>query len=173
MYRRQRWVKNIVAILGLAAALIQVSSHAADTLVIGDPVPDFTLKSSQGQNLRLSEFKGNVVLINFWATWCTPCRKELPMLDELYIRYQRAGFALLGINIDVDAAKPKAMIAQLNFSFPSLFDSENKVSQLYSIDAMPTTLLLDRQGRLRYVHFGYQPGYETKYEAEIRQLLKE
>ena len=71
----------------------------------GQAAPDFALKSSTGENLRLSEYRGDVVMINFWATWCGPCRQEMPLLDELYARYQRVGFNLLGVNIDDDSRR--------------------------------------------------------------------
>jgi thiol-disulfide isomerase/thioredoxin len=131
------------------------------------------LKSASGENLRLSEYRGDVVMINFWATWCGPCRQEMPLLDELYTRYQRVGFSLLGINIDDDSRRAMAMVNELGVSFPVLFDEQKEVSKLYEVDAMPVTMLLDREGTVRHVHHGYKPGYELKYLDEIRSLLRE
>ena len=95
------------------------------------------------------------------------------MLDELYGRYQRVGFNLLGINIDDDSRRAMAMVNELGISFPVLFDEDKKVSKLYEVEAMPLTILLDREGTVRHVHHGYQPGYEQKYLNEIRSLLRE
>lgn len=157
---------------GFALAVLATSSLAASDLS-GLPAPDFVLKSSTGENLRLSEYLGDVVLINFWATWCGPCRQEMPLLDQLYTRYERVGFSLLGVNIDDDSARAMEMIRELGVSFPVLFDARKEVSQLYNVDAMPVTVLVDREGNVRYVHKGYKPGYEEMYLDQIRSLLRE
>lgn len=157
---------------GLLLALIAASSLASSGLT-GQPAPDFALKSSTGENLRLSEYRGDVVMINFWATWCGPCRQEMPLLDELYSRYQRVGFSLLGINIDDDSRRAIDMASELGVSFPVLFDAGKDVSRLYAVEAMPATVLVDREGNVRNVYHGYKPGYEQKYLDEIRSLLRE
>lgn len=159
-------------VLGALLSVFAVSTMAASDLT-GQLAPDFALKSATGENLRLSEYRGDVVMINFWATWCGPCRQEMPLLDELYGRYQRVGFSLLGINIDDDSRRAMAMVDELGVSFPVLFDEHKEVSKLYQVEAMPVTLLLDREGTVRYVHHGYKPGYEQKYLDEIRSLLRE
>lgn len=155
----------------LLCALASASLAASD--IAGQPAPDFALKSATGENLRLSEYRGDVVMINFWATWCGPCRQEMPLLDELYSRYQRVGFNLLGVNIDDDSGRAMQMVSDLGISFPVLFDSRKEVSKLYAVEAMPVTVLVDREGRIRHVHHGYKPGYEEKYLDQIRTLLRE
>ena len=157
---------------GLALTVLATSSLAASDLA-GKPAPDFALKSSTGANLRLSEYRGDVVMINFWATWCGPCRQEMPLLDQLYSRYQRVGFSLLGVNIDDDSSRAMDMIHELGVSFPVLFDARKEVSRLYDVDAMPVTILVDREGNVRHVHKGYKPGYEEIYLDQIRSLLRE
>ena len=157
---------------GLALTVLATSSLAASDLA-GKPAPDFALKSSTGANLRLSEYRGDVVMINFWATWCGPCRQEMPLLDQLYSRYQRVGFSLLGVNIDDDSSRAMDMIHELGVSFPVLFDARKEVSKLYDVDAMPVTVLVDREGNVRYVHKGYKPGFEEMYLDQIRSLLRE
>jgi len=161
-----------IILLGAVLAIFMGASLASSGLT-GQTAPDFVLKSATGENLRLSEYRGDVVMINFWATWCGPCRQEMPLLDELYNRYQRVGFNLLGINIDDDSRRAMAMVNELDISFPVLFDEDKKVSKLYEVEAMPLAILLDREGTVRHVHHGYQPGYEQKYLNEIRSLLRE
>lgn len=163
-------LKNIV--LGALFTVITATGVASSGLT-GQPAPDFALKSSSGENMRLSEYRGDVVMINFWATWCGPCRQEMPLLDDLYTRYQRVGFRLLGVNIDDDSRRAMQMIEELGVNFPVLFDSAKQVSKLYEVDAMPVTVLVDRDGTVRHVHHGYKPGYEDKYLTEIRALLRE
>ena len=157
---------------GLALMVLAASSLASSGLT-GKPAPDFALKSSTGENLRLSEYRGDVVMINFWATWCGPCRQEMPLLDQLYTRYERVGFNLLGVNIDDDSNRAMDMIRELGVNFPVLFDARKEVSKLYDVDAMPVTVLVDREGNVRYVHQGYKPGYEEKYLDQVRSLLRE
>lgn len=159
-------------ILSTLLALFAVVSLASSSLE-GQAAPDFVLKSATGENLRLSEHRGEVVMINFWATWCGPCRQEMPLLDDLYSRYQRVGFSLLGVNIDDDSGKAMKMVQELGVSFPVLFDERKEVSRQYAVEAMPVTVLVDRTGTVRHVHHGYKPGYEEKYLTEIRSLLRE
>lgn len=160
------------SMIGLLFGIFAASSLASSELE-GRPAPDFALKSSTGENLRLSEYRGDVVMINFWATWCGPCRQEMPLLDELYSRYQRVGFNLLGVNIDDDSDRAMQMIEELGVQFPVLFDARKDVSRLYDVEAMPVTVLVDREGTVRHVHHGYKPGYEDKYLDQIRSLLRE
>jgi len=160
------------SIIALVFSVFAASSLASSGME-GQLAPDFALKSSTGENLRLSEFRGDVVMINFWATWCGPCRQEMPLLDELYARYQRVGFSLLGVNIDDDSGRAMDMIEELGVNFPVLFDARKEVSKLYEVEAMPVTVIVDRTGTVRYIHHGYKPGYENKYLDQIRSLLRE
>ena len=159
-------------LLGLVLGAFAVSGLASSDLT-GQAAPDFALKSSTGENLRLSEYRGEVVMVNFWATWCGPCRQEMPLLDQLYSRYERVGFTLLGVNIDDNSSKAMNMVQELGVSFPVLFDSRKEVSKLYQVDTMPATVLIDREGTVRYIHHGYKPGYENEYLDQIRSLLRE
>jgi len=149
--------------LASAAASVQLSSSA----------PDFTLKSVAGPNLRLQEQRGQVVMINFWATWCGPCRQEMPHLNRIFDKYRATGFVLLGVNIDDDPRAAADLAAKLGLRFPVLLDTDKKVSRTYDMSAMPATLLVDRDGRVRYIHRGYRDGVEKTYEEQVRSLLKE
>lgn len=165
-------MKGRNSILALVLSILAATSLASSGLE-GQQAPDFALRSSSGKNLRLSEYRGDVVLINFWATWCGPCRQEMPLLDELFTRYQRVGFNLLGVNIDDDSSRAMRMVDELGVHFPVLFDADKEVSKLYDVEAMPVTVLVDREGKVRHVHHGYKPGYEEKYLDQIRSLLRE
>jgi len=160
------------SIIALVFSIFAASSLASSGME-GQQAPDFALKSSTGENLRLSEYRGDVVMINFWATWCGPCRQEMPLLDELYSRYQRVGFNLLGVNIDDDSNRAMNMIEELGVNFPVLFDARKEVSKLYEVEAMPVTVIVDREGTVRFIHHGYKPGYEEMYLDQIRSLLRE
>jgi len=158
------------AAVGMLAAMAWSGCAAADAR---PTAPDFTLPSASGGNLRLQEQRGNVVLINFWATWCGPCRREMPELNRLYAKYRPAGFVLLGVNVDTDSARAAGLAQKLGVQFPVLFDTAQKVSRQYELGTMPSTVLIDRDGRVRYVHRGYKDGYEEEYARQIVELLKE
>ncbi len=156
----------LAAALGLAAA-------DADAMPAASKAPDFTLPAIGGTNLRLQEQRGRVVMVNFWATWCGPCRVEMPHLNRLYDKYRDAGFVLLGVNIDDEPRKAAEFASRLGLRFPVLWDADKKVSRLYDLAAMPSTVLIDRDGRVRHIHRGYRDGFEHTYEKQIRELLKE
>lgn len=160
-------MKNVMLV-----ALLMCSTLLGAKEVSG-PAPDFTLASGSGKNIKLSELRGEVVMVNFWASWCGPCREELPLLDALYRQYRDYGFTLLGVNVDENRAAADKLLEQIPVSFPVLYDPTSAVSELYQVDAMPSTILIDRDGNLRYLHRGYKPGYEDQYDAEVKALVLE
>ncbi|UUA72036.1 TlpA family protein disulfide reductase [Cellvibrio sp. QJXJ] len=157
----------------LATITAGIALGLSSLLALAEPAPDFTLPSSSGENVRLAEQRGQVVMLNFWASWCGPCRQEMPLLDEMSKRYSSAGFVLYGVNVEEDNTDAKKLIQQLGVTFPILYDAESKASSLYNVDAMPTTVLIDKKGEIRYVNRGYKPGDENKYRDQIRELIKE
>lgn len=135
--------------------------------------PGFSLPSRNGDIVSLDKLKGQVVMLNFWASWCGPCRQEMPLLDQMHKRYSSLGFTLLGVNVEANTADAERWLAQTPVSFPVVFDKDSKVSKLYDVSAMPSTVFIDRKGNLRYLHRGYKPGDESEYLNQIRALLKE
>ena len=168
-----RWVLRGVARVCLAAVLGVCASAAWPIVAPSAPAPDFTLRRLDGPNLRLQEQRGQVVLVNFWATWCGPCRQEMPHLNRLYEKYRPSGFVLLGVNIDENERAAAELATRLGLKFPVLLDTDKRVSRLYDLHAMPATVLIDRDGRARFLHRGYREGMEQTYEQQIRDLLKE
>lgn len=157
----------------LTFAMLAAAGAANAKAAPNAPAPDFTLRQIDGPNLRLGEQRGRVVMVNFWATWCGPCRVELPQLARLHDKYRSSGFLLLGVNIDDDPNAARALAAKLGLKFPVLFDSEKKVVAAYDLNAMPATVLIDRDGKVRHLHRGYKDGVEQLYEQQVRALLKE
>ncbi len=158
--------------LMLLALLMAGAAHASEPRV-GAPAPDFTLENRAGGTVSLSDLRGEVVLLNFWATWCPPCREEMPLLDQIYSRYEALGFTLLGVNVEQDSRLADRFLADVPVSFPILLDPKEQVSQLYRVPAMPTTVIIDRQGTVRYIHHGFRAGDEEKVHNEVRRLLRE
>jgi peroxiredoxin len=132
--------------------------------------PDFTLKDSNGKTVTLSEYKGKVVLLNFWATWCGPCKIEIPWFMDFEQRYKDRGFAVLGVSMDEegwDAVKPYVDEKRINYRVAMGNDS---VGDLYGgIESLPTTFVIDRDGRVAAAHKGLIS--KSEYENEIQQLL--
>jgi len=157
----------IVGLLGLGVTSV---AHA---LSVGEAAPDFALTSIDGKNVRLKELRGQVVLVNFWASWCGPCRQEMPLLEDMYKKYNKLGFVILGVNVEEDSSKAKSMLRDVPVTFPVLLDPQNSVSKQYNVKAMPTTAIVDRNGKIRYIHEGYQPGYEKNYIKQIKELVRE
>ncbi|MBS0373281.1 MAG: TlpA family protein disulfide reductase [Proteobacteria bacterium] len=154
---------------GLASPAVVL---AADP--IGQPAPAFSLPLRGGNApLGLDKLRGQVVMVNFWASWCEPCRKEFPLLDQIYKKYKAAGFTLVGVNVEPDAKDAEGFIAKTPVTFPILFDKDSTVSKAYRVSGMPTTVLVDRKGVLRWVHRSYVPGDENEYLNQVRALLME
>jgi peroxiredoxin len=108
---------------------------------------DFTLTDLQGRSWTLKDLRGKVVLVNFWATWCQPCRREMPDLDALYKRFKDQGFVVLGIS-DEEAPKVKELLAELKVSYPVLLDPGRKVNELFRVDGIPKNFVYDRNGKM-------------------------
>ncbi len=153
--------------------LISLTATNLSATAISGEAPNFTLKSNSGKNIKLSELRGQVVLINFWASWCGPCRQEMPELNKLYSKYKKLGFTILGVNVEEDNTDALKIIKNDKISFPILFDSENKVSRLYNVTGMPTTVLVARDGTMRYLHRAYKPGDINKYKKWVKELIRE
>jgi thiol-disulfide isomerase/thioredoxin len=161
-----RWTK--LGLLVVTTVVLATAANAADP-----PAPTFSLPARGGTTVDLSQFKGQVVMINFWASWCGPCRQEMPLLESMYKKYKPLGFTLLGVNVEPDQKDAENFLKQTPVSFPVLFDAKSKVSGLYNVEGMPTTVFIDRKGNVRLLHESYKPGDENLYLDQIRTLLKE
>jgi len=161
-----------IVIAFTAGAALSTAALAADP--IGQPAPAFSLPLRGGSApLGLDKLRGQVVMVNFWASWCGPCRTEFPLLDQIYKKYKSAGFTLVGVNVEPDAKDAESFIAKTPVTFPILFDKDSSVSKLYHVSGMPTTVLIDRKGVLRWVHRSYVPGDENEYLNQVRAMLTE
>jgi peroxiredoxin len=164
--------KILMAILltGLAAT----GCTAAPQQGPRQPAPDFNLKTLDGKSLQLSALKGKVVLLDFWATWCPPCRAEMPSMETLYQAYQEQGFVILAVSSDVQwAAVVQPFMAQYRLSFPSLLDTTGRVHALYGVRSIPTSYLLDRHGRVVSREIGARNWANAEARALVASLLNE
>jgi peroxiredoxin len=139
----------------------------------GSEAPDFVLKSTAGENLRLSEYRGEVVMLSFWATWCGDCRAQLERLGDMRTRYQDAGVELLAVSLDQSAKQAEHGAASLGMGYPVLHDAGGEVGRLYDVSKMPVMVLIDRAGVVREVFEGYRRGNEEQYLERVQALLRE
>jgi len=153
----------------VAAALVALPAAAGAP----GPAPQFTLTARSGGDLSLSQYKGQVVMLNFWASWCGPCRQEMPLLENIYKKYSKMGFTLIGVNVEPDSKAADEWLKQTPVSFPVIYDKDSKVSRAYDVAGMPSTVIIDRKGNIRMLHRGYKPGDENEYLDSIRSLVRE
>jgi peroxiredoxin len=167
-------MSKLLARLAICAAVFQLSAApvCADEL-LGQPAPDFALRSINGDNLRLSEYRSEVVVLTFWSDWCGKCRSALPVLDSLHRRYEAEGLRMLAVDVDGDLGKAKAFAAENDVNFPVLADIGQDVSRRYELNQMPLSVVLDREGNVRYVHKGFSSDEGELLAAEVTELLKE
>jgi peroxiredoxin len=144
------------------------TSTMAPAPIVGAPAPDFELEDPQGEIYRLREQRGGVVLLNFWATWCGPCRVEMPALQDKYEQWREAGFTILGVNFDENAADVREFKEELGLGFPLLLDPGGRVQSLYNIRGYPSTVIVDAQGVIRIIHIGIiTEGQLQDYLAQV------
>ncbi len=145
-----------VAIFGLVFALVWFQSAKYEPLAIGKPAPDFVLSDLNDKAYRLSDFRGKVVFLNFWATWCKPCREEMPSMEVLYKNFEKDGLVIMAVSIDrVTTTKDiPPFVKSLNLTFPILVDSWGKTDKPYKRMGVPETFLIDREGIIREIVIG-------------------
>ncbi|MBI3368671.1 MAG: TlpA family protein disulfide reductase [Burkholderiales bacterium] len=166
-------MKHILSFIALLAVHVVNPTAAQAVVQTNAAAPDFTLRALDGPNLHLAEQRGRVVLVNFWASWCGPCRQEMPQLNKLHDKYRSAGLVMLGVNIDDDPRSAAELARRYDIRFPVLLDTDKAVVKRYDLGAMPATVLIDRDGRVRQLHRGYREGLELTYDQQIRELIKE
>ncbi len=167
----------LVIALGAAWTWFNRLPEIAATPTLAQPhtgfaAPNFTLTSTQGESFTLAELKGKVVLVNFWATWCPPCRAEMPALDAAYRAHKDAGFVVLAVDQMESADIVNAFGAKYNLSFPLLLDGDGAINRQYLVSALPTSFFVDRRGVIRDMMIGGSMSREF-IEGKIKTLLEE
>jgi cytochrome c biogenesis protein CcmG, thiol:disulfide interchange protein DsbE len=136
-----------------------------------DFAPDFTLTDTSGQAINLRTLRGQVVLVNIWATWCPPCRAEMPMIEAAYQQYRDQGFTVLAVNLREDSRTVADYMTQAGLSFPALLDSTGDVSSMYRASVLPSSFFIDKAGVIRAVYRG--PMARSVITGTVEQLLGE
>lgn len=162
-------VAILFTMAALAVAYIFLRQPTGAVAEIGKPAPDFTLGILGGDYLSLSELRGQVVMLNFWATWCEPCRDEMPAMQTVYEKYRDEGFEIVGINLQETEVTVRGFVNQLGITFPIVYDLTGEVYDAYLVRPMPTSYFLDRDGIVRFLFIG--PMTEQEIEQRVRLLL--
>jgi peroxiredoxin len=173
MRARTRWIARwLISGLPLLLALpVAVRALAAAPSVVGQGAPDFALPPAvSGDNVRLSEYRGQPVMLLFWSSTCGPCAGQLKLVERLYDTYHSSGLVVLGVSVDDDAQRAERYARSHRTHFPLLFDAAKEVGRAYRIDRLPTTVLIDRSGVVRYLNDDYRAN-DRAYVSEIRALL--
>jgi len=139
----------------------------------GNPAPEFSFKNLEGQVVDLKDFRGKVVLLNIWATWCKPCRDELPSMELLYRKLKDRGFEILAVSIDKDSSIVKPFVEELGLTFPVLLDPKGKITRLYRTIGIPENYIIDKRGIIREKIIGARNWFSKAYVDSLSQLLEE
>ncbi len=168
-----RWV-SYALLVGIAVAILLVvlfSEQPSTPLGQGSPAPVFSLPNLEGSETSLEDFRGRVVLLNFWATWCKPCKDEMPSMERLYQELREEGFELVAVSVDEEAAPVLEFRDRYELTFPILLDAEMYVSPLYQTYRYPESLLIDRKGTIISRFVGPRDWSDPIYVTKIRDLL--
>ncbi len=161
-----------VGLVVLLGVVILITTPSQTTLP--RPAPDFLLPDMRGQAVRLSQLKGKVILLNVWATWCGPCRKEMPTMEALAHKLSDEDFVLLAVSQDVDGAVTvKPYLQEGGYTFPVLLDLQGEVGRKYGVTGYPETFVIDRQGQVVYHHIGYNDWAQPQIEETLRRLIQQ
>lgn len=148
-------------------------TRGENSVAYGDKAPDFTLSDISGGQVSLSSLRGKVVMLEFWATWCPPCKEAVPELKAIHERYKERGFVLLGVSVDKGADSKTAVSAYVkshSITYPVLFD-DNNTNGTYSVTSIPTSFIIDKAGRIVNKRLGFIPGSTDNLSKEIEALL--
>lgn len=163
-----------LVVLGLAFGAVWLQSSKYEPLLVGKSAPDFELPDLEETTVRLSDYRGKVVFLNFWATWCQPCREEMPSMEVLYKQFKRDGLVVLAVSIDrvTTAQEIPPFVKSMNLTFPVLVDSWGQTDKRYKLMGVPETYIIDQQGVLREKVIGPRDWTLLDNLQIVTQLLK-
>lgn len=159
--------------LGIVVCLLVTLTLALPALAldVGARLPEIGLKDLNGQRVDLASLKGKVVIVDFLASWCGPCKEEMPVLERLYKRYKASGLVVVGVSVDKDLENLRGLLKKVKVSFPVVHDATQDVAGRYRPARMPSSYVIDRKGIVRHVHAGFRAEDAEKLEREVSALL--
>lgn len=157
----------------LQILLLALLPGSALALPAGTPAPDFSLPDTAGKSLMLSSLRGQFVYVDFWASWCGPCRQSFPWMNQLSLRTRNASLKIVAVNVDENRADAAAFLRQLPANFTVVYDPAGKVAASYQLPGMPTSFLVGPEGRVRWAHIGFRHDDGANIQAMIlREMHK-
>jgi peroxiredoxin len=161
------------ALIVLLSSLLTAAALAAPVKDVYKDAPDIALTSLSGQSIHLASLKGKVVLLDFWASWCIPCRKSFPEMEALHRELQPKGLTLIAVNVDEEQKNAHTFLEQFPHTMTIALDPKGTVAEAFKVNAMPSTMILDRAGRIRYSHKGYTDKSAATFRSQVLQLIEE
>jgi cytochrome c biogenesis protein CcmG/thiol:disulfide interchange protein DsbE len=169
---RPLWMRALVPWLAVVASILAIQAPSlVAALDTGVRQPEIGLTDRAGNQIDLEALKGRVVLVDFWASWCAPCKQEMPVLERLYQKYKKDGLVIVAVSVDNEGTNIAEFLKQVHVSFPVVHDKDHKVADRYKPPRMPSSYVIDRKGIVRQVHGGFRADDAAKLEAEIKALL--
>jgi len=155
--------------------VVVFASLLAGSVVAAVPknAPDITLTTLSGTPMRVADLKGQVVLLDFWASWCIPCRRSFPEVDALHRELQPKGLTVIAVNVDEQRKNANTFLEQYPHTMTIAFDPKGTAAQAFDLQAMPSSMILDRRGRIRFTHEGYTDKTISQFRSEVLQLIAE
>lgn len=153
------------------AFLILFAPSAAHAIGTGITPPDFALQSLDQKSVRLSEYRGKVILLDFWASWCGPCRDSLPWMQSMQEKYGAQGFQVVAVNVDPNSEDARALLKELQVGVLTLLDPQGQIPELYELQSMPSSFLIGRDGKIALAHAGFTRSDREPLEHAIQSML--
>ena len=158
-------------LLPLVAAALGVAAAPARAVAVGEPAPEITVITADGKPVTLAAFRGKTVYLDFWASWCAPCRVSFPFMNAMHEKYGPAGLVIVGVNVDKKRADAEKFLARVPASFAIVYDEPGATPSAYAVKKMPTSVLIDSQGRIAAAHSGFTNEMRDDVESKIRAAL--
>ena len=168
-----RRVGSGLSVAAVIAALFMVAGRGAVAASAATPAPAVEWRGADGAPVRMADTKGKVVLVDFWASWCPPCKESFPALDIIQRDYRARGVAVIAVNVDERQKDADAFLAAHPHRLLVVFDPHGESPKAFNVRGMPSSFVIDRRGEIRYVHQGYSQGVDTAYRRELDGLLAE
>lgn len=159
--------------ISVLLASLLFASFSAFAVEVGQMAPDFELQGQNGTTVKLSSYKGKTVYLDFWASWCGPCKQSFPWMNEMQSRYGAKKFQVVGVNVDQKTDDAKAFLKENNANFDIVFDSTGKIPKTFQIKGMPTSMLIGADGKVLSIHTGFKPEQKPELEKQIKDAMKD
>jgi len=164
-------MKTFLRLAAAAAVALAWCPLAALAVGVGEPAPAFSLPTARGDAVALDKLRGQVVYVDFWASWCGPCKRSFPWMNELAQRYGASGFTIIAVNVDKKREDAERFLAQMPAQFTVVYDAPGATPAAFAVKGMPSSYLIDRNGRVVMVEQGFRDEQKTAVENRIRELL--